>query len=101
MSGWAIPREERSTTMTGMILCHAHGDTEWCYVQADGAHIDSSQCRCIWTAVPSCPVDEHREAARERARSNRTAGPPGDVPRGGSPPFASQPRDRDGSNTRR
>lgn len=47
----------------GIIPCAKHGPSDWCYVQHDGSHIDSHQCRCFLIPSEYCPVDVHREAA--------------------------------------
>lgn len=46
-----------------VIPCTEHGTSAWCYVQEDGSHIDSDQCRCYLLPSAYCPVDAHRTSA--------------------------------------
>lgn len=43
-----------------LIPCTEHGESSWCYIQDDGSHIDSEECRCFVHHSADCPVDEHR-----------------------------------------
>lgn len=53
------------TPMSGeMVYCTEHGPSSWCYIQADGSHMDIKRCRCQWVPAPDCPVDAHRQEAK-------------------------------------
>ena len=45
-----------------IIPCDLDGETAWCYVQSDGAHLDKSNCSCLTIPSERCPIDKHRLA---------------------------------------
>lgn len=65
MEGSQTLRRQPSTPEDGrcwsrVISCAEHGTSAWCYIQDDGSHIDSDQCRCCLMPSEHCPVDVHR-----------------------------------------
>ena len=53
-----------------MIPCNKHGQSNWCYIQDDGSHIDSERCDCFNEPSEDCPIDEHKHQA-ENKRINK------------------------------
>ena len=50
-----------------VVRCTRHGESPFCWVQRDGAHVNDSHCLCLTKTLADCPVDVHRRDAGHRS----------------------------------